>query len=205
MTYDPAYRMLTPIDEEAPRRAARMRELGIREEPDQEFDEFARHLAETTHAPFAMVNIIGPQRQYFAGLYPSSAARGVDWQTDPFRVMACDHGYCMHVVTRRHAMALDQVMDYARFAVNPVVDEIGVQAYLGAPLIDRTGMTLGTICVVDTEPHPWGHDGVKWIKAQAAGLVERILERAARPDGFGHAPGAASLPAVRGASPVADE
>lgn len=193
MTVDPAYRMLTPVDQEAPRRADRLRELGIPEEkPIPEFDEFARKLAEAAQAPFAMVNIIGPQRQYFAGLYPSSAARGVDWQTDPLRVMACDHGYCMHVLARGHALALPEVMDYARYAVNPVVDEIGIHAYLGAPLIDRAGMILGTICVVDTQPHPWDQDAVEWIKAQAAELVERILERAARADGFGYTPGAAA-------------
>lgn len=55
-------------------------------------------------------------------------------------------------------MALDEVMDYHLFAGNPVVDEIGVRAYLGAPLIDHTG-TLGTICVVDTKPHNWGRTG----------------------------------------------
>jgi hypothetical protein len=112
--------------------------------------------------------------------------------------MACDHGYCMHVVVRRHAMALDEVMDFARFAVNPVLDEIGVRAYLGALLIDRTGMALGTICVVDTKPHPWGQDGVEWIKAHAAELVERILERAASSNGSGNVPGAENCQQVKG-------
>jgi GAF domain-containing protein len=176
---DPAYRNLPPADEEAPVRAARLRELGIREEPDPEFDEFARHLAETAQSAFAMVNIILPQRQYFAGLYPSSADRGVDWRADPFREMECDHGYCMHVAARRHAMALPDVKDYARYAVNPVVGEIGITAYMGAPLTDPSGMILGTICVVDTKPHPdWDQDAVNWIKGQAAELTQRILQRA---------------------------
>ncbi|MCG5216477.1 GAF domain-containing protein [Streptosporangium sp. KLBMP 9127] len=182
---------MTPIDTEAPRRAARLQELGIREEPDSEFDEFARALAHELEAPFAMVNLIGPERQYFAGLYPSSRDRGVDWETDPFRTMGCDHGYCMYVVTRKHAMALDEVMDYHLFAGNPVVDEIGVRAYLGAPLIDQTG-TLGTICVVDTKPHDWGTEGVAFIKARAAELVERIHQRASLLKGPGYARDAAS-------------
>ncbi|WP_327586703.1 GAF domain-containing protein [Nonomuraea sp. NBC_00507] len=177
MSLPSAFRLVTPIDQEAPRRAALLQELGIREEPDLEFDEFARALAQELEAPFAMVNIIGPERQYFAGLYPSSRDRGVDPETDPFRTMACDHGYCMYVVTRKHAMALDEVMDYHLFANNPVVDEIGVRAYLGAPLIDGAE-TLGTICVVDTKPHDWGTDGVAFIKARAAELVERIHQRA---------------------------
>ncbi|HWG65518.1 MAG TPA: GAF domain-containing protein [Streptosporangiaceae bacterium] len=176
MSLDPAYRGLPPTDEYAPRRALRMRELGITEEPDEEFDQFAKELAQDLGAPFAMVNIIGPERQYFAGLYPSSKDRDVDPETDPFRTMACDHGYCMYVVTRGHAMALDRVTDYHLFAGNPVVDEIGVRAYLGAPLIDDTG-TLGTICVVDTEPHDWGPGGVAFIKGRAAELVQKIHQR----------------------------
>lgn len=174
------FRLVTPIDQDASRRAARLRELNIREEADPEFDAFARALALSLDAPFAMVNLIGPTRQFFAGLYPSSLDRGVEPEADPLRTMACDHGYCMYVVTREHAMALDEVMDYHLFAGNPVVDEIGVRAYLGAPLIDHTG-TLGTICVVDTEPHPWGTEGVAFIKERAAALVERMQERAGRP------------------------
>jgi GAF domain-containing protein len=177
MGFRPNHRLVTPIDKEASRRVARLRELGIKEEPDPEFDEFARDLAQKLDAPFAMVNIIGPERQYFAGLYPSSRDRGVASEVDPFRTMACDHGYCMYVVTRQHAMALDEVMDYYLFAGNPVVDEIGIRAYLGAPLIDRTG-NLGTICVLDTKPHDWGPEGLAFIKAQAAELVERIQRRA---------------------------
>jgi GAF domain-containing protein len=179
MSSSPAFRPVSPIDTEAARRAARLAELGIREEPDPEFDEFARNLAEELDAPFAMVNIIGAERQYFAGLYPSSADRGVDPDADPFRSLSCDAGYCMYVLARKHAMALDEVMDYHLFAGNPVVDDIGVRAYLGAPLIDEV-CALGTICVVDTEPHDWGTAGVTHIKGRAAELMDRIRRRAPR-------------------------
>lgn len=189
----PTHRLVTPIDKDAHRRAARLQELGIREEPDPEFDEFARNLAQEFDAPFAMVNIIGPERQYFAGLYPSSLDRNVDPATDPFRTMACDHGYCMYVVTRKHAMALDEVMDYHLFAGNPVVAEIGIRAYLGAPLIDHTG-TLGTICVVDTKPHDWGVQGIASIKARATALVKRIEQRASH--GYGVSPAATPSPTL---------
>jgi GAF domain-containing protein len=192
MDFRPDHRLVTPIDKDAFRRAARLRELGIKEEPDPEFDEFARYLAQTLDAPFAMVNIIGPERQYFAGLYPSSQDRGVAPEMDPFRTMACDHGYCMYVVTRKHAMAVDEVMDYHLFAGNPVVDQIGIRAYLGAPLIDPTG-TLGTICVLDTKAHDWGLGGVAFIKAQAAELVERIQRRARLLKGPEYPPSVASL------------
>jgi GAF domain-containing protein len=75
---------------------------------------------------------------------------------------------------------LDDVCDYPRFAGNPVVDEIGIRSYLGAPLIDRTGVALGTVCVVDIEPRPWGRPGLETIKALAADLVAQIQAREAK-------------------------
>jgi GAF domain-containing protein len=188
MTYDPAsHQPLTPMDQEAPHRVQRLRELGLGENPDPEFDEFARKIAEITGAPYAMVNFIGEDRQYFAGLHtPPAGQAGFNPETtaagQPGRVMARDHGYCPHVVARRKALVLDDVCDYPRFAGNPVVDEIGIRSYLGAPLIDHTGTTLGTICVVDTEARPWGREGLETIKALAAELTERINQREGRRD-----------------------
>lgn len=184
MMYEPAGHLFTPVDEEAPRRVVRLRELGLGQRPDPEFDEFARNLANDTKAPLAMVNFIDEERQYFAGLYaPSLVQAGADLAgtsapaDDPARVMARDHGWCPHVVVRRLPLVLDDVCDYPRFAGNPVVDEIGIRSYLGAPLIDRTGTALGTICIVDREPRPWGRPGLEFIKARAADMVDIIHER----------------------------
>lgn len=185
MMYETANHLLVPMDAEAPKRVLRLHELGLGQGPDPEFDEFARTLATTTGAPFAMVNFIDENRQYFAGLYSpatpqpaspelaSPAASGAD----PGRVMAKDHGWCPHVVVRRLPLVLDDVCDYPRFAGNPVVDEIGIRSYLGAPLIDRTGTALGTICIVDREPRPWGRPGLEFIKSKAAELIDRIHQR----------------------------
>ncbi|MFJ1249357.1 GAF domain-containing protein, partial [Streptomyces albidoflavus] len=88
-----------------------------------------------------------------------------------------DSAYCPYVVVRRKALVLEDVCDFPRFAGNPVVDEIGIRSYLGAPLIDRTGLALGTVCVVDTQPRPWGRAGLDTIKAMAAELTEQLQRR----------------------------
>ncbi|GGT12246.1 GAF domain-containing protein [Streptomyces purpureus] len=185
MTYDPTgHLLLTPIDREAPVRVRRLRQLGLGERPEAAFDAFARKLADVTGAPYSMVNFIDEKRQFFAGLHtPSGAHTGADLgavaasSSDVGRFMDRDHGYCPHVVVRRKALVLEDVCDYPRFAGNPVVDEIGIRSYLGAPLIDRTGIALGTICVVDTEPRAWGRAGLETIKSLAAELVEQIHRR----------------------------
>lgn len=178
-SYDPtSHLLLTPEDREAAARVARLRELGLGDAPIAEFDEFARNLAHVTGAPFSMVNFIDENRQYFAGLY-AGGRPGVqlapEEQPEVGRTMTRDQGYCPHVVVRKKALVLEDVCDYPRFAGNSVVDEIGIRSYMGAPLIDwKTGMALGTICVVDTDTHPWGREGLATIKSLAQQLVDRL-------------------------------
>jgi GAF domain-containing protein len=180
--FDPTrHLLLTPEDPDAPARVARLHALGIGNLPVPEFDEFASNLAHTTNAPYAMVNFIDENRQYFAGLYaagqPVMELQPAPQESQVGREMTRDQGYCPHVVVRKKALVLEDVCDYPRFAGNRVVDEIGIRSYMGAPLIDwKTGIALGTICVVDTDTHPWGREGLATIKSMAQQLVERIHE-----------------------------
>ncbi|MET7903706.1 GAF domain-containing protein [Streptomyces sp. NPDC005355] len=182
--------LLPPDDPEAEARARRLRELGIEDKPVPEFDDFARELAKRTGGCYSGVNFfIDEDRQYYAGLYSAASDTTVRLESPllenpvPGRVMprGFDIGFCPHVVRRRKALVLEDVRDFPRFAGNHVVDAIGIHSYLGAPLIDHTGMVLGTICVVDQDPHPWGHEGLETIKTMAAELVERIERSADRP------------------------
>ncbi|MGW3916424.1 GAF domain-containing protein [Streptomyces sp. NPDC005070] len=177
--------LLTPHDKDAPARVRRLRRLGLGERSEPTLDAFADRLAQVAAAPFSMVNFIDEQQQFFAGLHtPDGGARGgrlpvaLDGsELELGRYMARDHGFCPHVVVRRKALVLEDVCDYPRFAGNPVVDEFGVRSYLGAPLLDRSGIALGTICVVDVEPRPWGRTGLETIKAMAAELTGQLERR----------------------------
>ncbi|WAL99172.1 GAF domain-containing protein [Streptomyces sp. Je 1-369] len=173
MMHDPTGRLLlTPVDNEAPARVRRLRGLGIGQYPEPAFDAFADRLADMTGAPYAMVNFLDENGQFFAGLHaPGHPERAAG------RYMTRDHGYCPHVVVRRRALVLEDVRDFPRFAGNPVVDETGIRSYLGAPLIDRTATVLGTVCVVDVEPRRWGTAGLDTIKRMAGELVEQIHRR----------------------------
>lgn len=182
--------MRAPHDPNIPQRLARLAQLaqsGVGDRPDPEFDEFAARLATAAGAPYAMVNFVGEEEQYFAGLYgPSSTkadaieAASSASRATPGRTMSREHGYCPHVVVRRKALVLDDVCAYPRFAVNPVVNSIGVRAYMGAPLIDHTGTAIGTICVVNTEESSWGRGGLEMIKSMAAEVMALINHKELR-------------------------
>lgn len=169
--------LLTPQDTEAAARTGRLLRMGLGERPDPALDAFAHHLAELVGAPYAMVNFVGERQQFFAGLRtpgPAPVVKADGSRPEFGRSLPRDHGFCPHVVVRRRALVLEDVRDYPRFAGNPVVDEYGMRSYLGAPLIDSAGLALGTVCVMDAEPRPWGRSGLETIKSRAADLAGRI-------------------------------
>lgn len=178
MTDDIDERLLIapPPDPQVDDRVKRLRELGIGDIPDEEFDAFARKVAEKTGAPFAFVNFIDGRRQYFAGMHTPDGAPA----DESGRTMPRDRGWCVHVVHRRKPLVLEDMRDFARFHSDPVVDELGFHTYLGAPLIDHTGILLGTVAVTDLAPRRWGQPGLKLIKELAAELVAMIEERELR-------------------------
>lgn len=171
-------------DDTAPQRVARLRELGLYDTPAEEFDELAAKLAQDgaslagiDYAPYAMVNFRTDRHQFFAGLHvpaelaPSSDGEGVS------RVMDLQHGYCPEVVGRGKALVLDDVCAHPRFESNEVVDLIGIRSYLGDVVHDpRTGIVLGTACIVDTERRAWGRAGLQLIKDAVGQIEARIWE-----------------------------
>lgn len=183
-----------PLDD-AEQRVVRQRELGLANMPDARFDELARKIVESTGALAAMVNLVGDQRQYFAGLAVKQDLGPGDPTLlgDPGREMDLDHGFCPHVVTRRKALVLDDIFAYPRFAGNPVVDELGVRSYLGAPIIDDDGTVLGTVCAVDPSPTGWGHHGLEVIKGVAGEVIAEIRARQLVDSTISAAPGAVMI------------
>ncbi|MEU1707646.1 GAF domain-containing protein [Streptomyces sp. NPDC005706] len=180
MSFDPeAGLRLQGPDADLPRRLAALRALGLGAEPDPQFDRFAAALAQDADAPYAMVNFI-TDRQFFAGLFAS--ADQVATSSAVGRFMERDHGFCPEVLDRRKSLVLPDVFAAPRFASNPVVDQIGIRTYAGAPLIDEhSGIALGTVCVVGTEPRPLatGRDTLHLIKSRRDELMQLIYERAA--------------------------
>lgn len=181
--FDPHLRDYPEPDPEVVRaRLARLRELNVDATAVPEFDEFAAKLAQAAQTPYAMVNIIGAHEQFFTGLHVPTermsalrAAQAVSHAT-PSRTMPLDHGYCPHVIEDRKAWVLGDVCAYPRFAGNPVVNELGVRAYIGAPLLDpETGLALGTVCAVSTARADWGKPGVDMIKSMAREAMDLII------------------------------
>lgn len=202
----PSHRFSGPPDDNGAARAERLRGLDVAHVPDAKFDALARRIAEKTGATAAMVNFIGDERQYFAGVYDKDNLAPGDpaFMSELGREMDLDRGFCVHVVARSKALVLDDIYSYPRFAGNPVVDEIGVRSYIGAPLIDDDGTVLGTVCAIDPAPRSardntsWGQNGLAVIKSAADEVLAELRTRQRIGAVTAAAPGTTMIVAVPG-------
>lgn len=138
---------------------------------DPSLDTLLSLAATTLGFATAMVNIIDEDRQY------TVAQHGDRGPT----VMPRDDATCALVVdagrpvaisdSRREARSTDPLA--AAAAANLV--RLEYRSYVAVPLVGREGLVIGTLCVVDTEPHPAG-DYVLSTLSDFARLVESHLD-----------------------------
>lgn len=164
-------------------RASRLHHLGLDgARSDQAFEYVARQAASLAGAPLAMVNFVSDELQMFRGLVAPSSHQDDDVvfdMPDLSRTMPMHYGFCPHVVANQSPLALHDVFAYPRFKGNPVVDELGVRAYIGAPLVDDTNTVIGTVCALDLQPREergWKERRGD-IQRLAGGLLEELRLR----------------------------
>ena len=114
--------------------------------PEEAFDGVARLAAALLDAPMAAVSLLDGDRQWF------KARVGLDAAETPIAQSFCARaveGDALFVVT-------DATADL-RFADNPLVTGAPhIRFYAGAPIINRNGLALGSVCVIDTAPRRFG-------------------------------------------------
>ncbi len=127
--------------------------------------DFAAALCDT---PVALVSLVEGVRQTFLG------RTGTDLPGTPRHMSIC-----------QHAMEGDDVMVVSDLSADPlhadnplVTGEPHIRFYAGAPLTSETGVPLGSLCVIDTEPRPEGLTPLQrqGLTTLAAGVMSRLRD-----------------------------
>jgi hypothetical protein len=64
-----------------------------------------------------------------------------------------EQSFCSHAVYSGRTLVIENALEDARFAENPsVISDPHIRFYAGAPLVDRDGFALGSLCVIDRKP-----------------------------------------------------
>lgn len=133
--------------------------------PEERFDRITRLAAKTFAVPICLVSLIDKDRQWFKSCY----GLGV-------RETARDISFCGHAILGTDTFVVENALQDERFADNPLVTgEPGIRFYAGAPLEDRNGFRLGTLCLIDRKQRTFSKDDQKTLR-DFADLVEREFQ-----------------------------
>ncbi len=154
---------------ESPERLARLRSIGLLDTPaEPRFDRLTRLVSKFLNAPIALVSLVEDRRQFFK----SALGLPEPWAT--LRETPSSHSLCKQVVRTGNPLVLEDARVAAEFCTNFAVTELGVIAYLGVPLTDCKGFTLGSLCAIDREPRAWSRDDLRTMNDLAETVMAEI-------------------------------
>jgi len=110
---------------------------------DQELVEIVELASAVTHSPIAIISFLDRDTVHF------KVRKGVSKTAIPREL-----SFCAHAITQNELMVIPDTLIDERFSKNPLVTG-GPQLrfFAGMPLIAQNGEKIGTLCVLDTEPH----------------------------------------------------
>ncbi|MBD2121327.1 PAS domain S-box protein [Trichocoleus sp. FACHB-262] len=140
----PQKTVTTPLPANETERLAALHRYKILDtSPEIAFDRITALAARLFDLPISLVSLVDESRAWF------KSSIGFDASEVPRDATLCSFA----LLTNEPLIVPDTRQD-DRFACNPFVQsEPGVRFYAGAPLLTPDGFNLGTLCLLDTQPH----------------------------------------------------
>lgn len=138
--------------------------------PEQVFNELTQLAAYICGTPMALLSLVDEERQWF------KAKVGLDLQQTPR-----DHGFCRHAMYSSSVYEVPDTICDARYADSPLVTgPTHIRFYAGAALVSSEGLTLGTLCTLDTVPRQLSSDQREALRVLARQVMAHLELRRLR-------------------------
>lgn len=142
--------------------------------PEFEHDALTAIAAEICGFPVALISLVDEHRQWFKSNYGMAGMSEC-----PAEMSVCSTTICANDILYVPDLTKDP-----RFRELPIVaGEPRVRAYCGMPLINPEGYALGTLCLIDFEPHELSasqRESVRRLARQSMSLLELRRQLLAR-------------------------
>ncbi|ANT59271.1 histidine kinase [Salipiger sp. CCB-MM3] len=152
-------------------RLAELRSYGVLDSaPDPAFDEVVELLASLLEVPVALISLVDENRQWFKARY------GMKPGQTPL-----EQSICAHAILSDDILEIEDTMLDLRSADNPLCcgSISAMRFYAGAPLVTRSGHSIGTLCVLDDKPRKLTCQQRQLLKVMAGQVMRQLdLQRA---------------------------
>lgn len=151
-------------------RLSALQRLGLLDTPPEAaFDRLTRVACRVLRAPVGLVSLVDQDRQFF------KSCVGLPEPLASSRQTPVSHSFCQHVVATGRPLIVENAKTNPLVQLNPAVEEMGIVAYAGIPLVTSDGHTIGSFCVIDHRPRLWSFDDIEMLQ-ELAGCVMHEIE-----------------------------
>ncbi|WP_168771070.1 HWE histidine kinase domain-containing protein [Palleronia sediminis] len=149
-----------------------LRATGLLDSPaEPAFDRAVSLVKRCLGVPVSLVSLVEPGRQFF------KAQSGLRAPLSQTRETPLSHSFCQHVVARDAPLVVRDARAHPVLAGNGAVTDMNAVGYLGVPLRDVHGYTLGSLCAITDRPRDWSDDEIELMTEIATGVESEIRLR----------------------------
>ncbi|MBX3016388.1 MAG: GAF domain-containing protein [Bdellovibrionaceae bacterium] len=157
-----------PVISHEEQRLAALRGYAILDSaPEMAYDDIVKIASMICDTPIALISLVDQNRQWF------KASKGVALKEAPREI-----SFCGHAIQKNEIMQVKDATRDDRFFDNPfVTGPLNLRFYAGAPLFDKNGMALGTLCVGDIKARELTSEQTEALAALARQVTIHIEMR----------------------------
>lgn len=134
--------------------------------PEDDYNQLAELAAEICGTPISLISFVDEKRQWFKSHYGTAAVQ------TPRELAFCAHA----ILNPKEVFIIEDARNDERFYDNPlVVEEPNIVFYAGIPLVENSGLPLGTLCVIDDKPNKLTKSQINSLR-MLSNQVMKLLE-----------------------------